>query len=106
MELIMEAVQTTLRSFDFSFCIVTNILTYFIILLITEKNGRKDLSVKSKRIILIISILLMATIYWLIGCEMRLVINSAILTPVFWTWVMKPIFKKFGLDYKQINVFK
>ena len=30
-----------------------------------------------------------------------ILINSAILAPVAWSWIFKPILKKIGVDYKQ-----
>ena len=38
--------------------------------------------------------------------DIKLILNSAILAPVFWSWVMKPICKHFKIDYKQLNLFQ
>ena len=32
-----------------------------------------------------------------------ILINSAILAPVAWSWIFKPILKKIGVDYKKID---
>jgi hypothetical protein len=32
-----------------------------------------------------------------------ILVNSAILAPVFWSWVVSPILKKFGVGYKDID---
>lgn len=102
-ELIIDSVKTTLNSFDFSFCVVVNLLTYFIIKIIDELNGRKKPSTWTKRLILFIVIIITASIYYIAGLELKLLINSSILAPVFWSWIIKPLFKIFNIDYKQIN---
>ena len=105
MEIIGNAIQTTLNSFDFAFCIIVNILTYLIIRLINDRNGHKDLTTWSKRLVLIIVILSMGVLYWLMDYDIKTLINSAILAPVFWSWVMKPICKYFKVDYRDVNLF-
>ena len=105
MEIITNSINTTLESFDFAYCIVVNILTYIIINIINNKI-KKDLNTWSKRGILLISIIFISCIYIFIGSNIKLIINSSILAPVFWSWIMKPICKYFKLDYKQINVFE
>lgn len=106
MELINNIIQTTLESFDFAYCIVVNILTYFIISIINNKRGHKDISTWMKRLVLIITILSTGVVYYLIGSDTRVLLNSAILAPVFWSWILKPICKKFKVDYKNINLFE
>ena len=106
MEIISNTIQTTLESFDFAFCIIVNILTYLIIRLINDRNRHKDLTTWSKRIILLMTILSTGVVYNLIGSDTRVLLNSAILTPVFWSWILKPICKHFKLDYKDINIFE
>lgn len=103
LDLITNSIQTTLESFDFSFCIAVNILTYLIIKTVDELNGVKQVSTWGKRIILFTSVVVVALIYYFIGMELKLLINSAILAPVFWSWIIKPLCKKFNIDYKQIN---
>lgn len=117
MEVVFNIIQTTLESFDFAFCIVVNVLTYIIIRIINDRKNKapyygaapreiKDITTWSKRLVLLLVVLIVSLIYWLIGIELRLVFNSAILAPVFWSWIMKPICKKFKLDYKQIDTFE
>ena len=105
MEIISNAIQTTLDSFNFAYCIIVNVLTYLIIRLINDRNGHKDLTTWSKRLILVLIILSTGVLYYLLGNDTTTIINSAILTPVFWSWVMKPICKHFKIDYKDINFF-
>ena len=103
MELLTDAIQTTINSFDFAFCIVVNILTYCVIKFIDDCNGDKAVNTWIKRLILFIVILFVSAAYYYNGTSLKLVINSAILAPVFWSWIMKPLCKKFNIDYKQLN---
>ena len=57
-----------------------------------------------KRVVLVISIILISIAYKLIGYDNNIeLVNSAILAPVFWSWIAKPICSKLGINYKQIN---
>lgn len=99
---ITNIIETIINSFDYSFCVVTNVLTYIIIRVIMNII-KKDIHRITKRIILLISIIIVSIIYYLSDVNIRIIINSAILAPVSWSWIIKPIFKKFGIDYKQID---
>lgn len=101
MEYISDIINTTLQSFDFSFCISVNILTYIIISIAEDINGKKRVKTWSKRIILFGSIIFFSVLYYLIGIESKLILNSAILSPVFWSWILKPICNKCNIDYKK-----
>jgi hypothetical protein len=106
MEIIYNTIQTTLNSFDFAYCIIVNVLTYLIINIINSRNGNIDMKMWSKRIILIICIIVVGGFYYFNGSDIKLVLNSAIITPVFWSWIMKPICRHFKIDYKQLNLFE
>ena len=106
MEIINNMIQTTLESFDFSYCIVINILTYLIINIINSRNGNIDMKTWSKRLVLLICTIVLGISYYFNGSDVKIIINSSILAPVFWSWIMKPICKKFKLDYKQLNLFE
>ena len=106
MEILYNTIQTTLNSFDFAYCIIVNVLTYLIINIINSRNGNIDMNMWSKRIILILCIIVVGSFYYFNGSDIKLVLNSAIITPVFWSWVIKPICKHFKIDYKQLNLFK
>lgn len=106
MDILNNIIETTLNSFDFTYCIVVNILTYVIINIINSRNGNVDMKLWSKRIVLLISIIIVGIAYYFNGSDIKLIINSAILAPVFWSWIMKPICRKFKIDYKQINLFE
>ena len=103
MDFINEIVSSVIQSFDFGYCVAVNILTY-IIIKIFDKSKEKRLSTWQKRLVLIFGILVLGTIYYLIGADMRIVANSIILAPVSWSWIFKPICKLFNIDYKKFNV--
>ena len=103
-EIINNIITTIISSFDFAYCISVNVLTYLIIKIIYSLNGNKTVSTWSKRIVLLVVILFTGMLYNLIGCDNKILLNSAILSPVFWSWVIKPICKYFKIDYKDINI--
>lgn len=37
--------------------------------------------------------------YYFIGLDLKLIVNSAILAPVAWSWIFRPICEKFNLVY-------
>lgn len=98
---IENIINTSINSFDFGFCIIVNILTYLIIKLIDELNGDKAVGTWIKRLVLLCSIIIISVSYYIIGTDNKLIINSAILAPVFWSWIAKPICKKLNIDYKK-----
>ena len=103
MEIINNIIETTLNSFDFTYCIVVNLLTYIIIKLVDE-TAKHKVNIWIKRAILLFVILSTGVVYYLINEDVKLILNSAILAPVFWSWIMKPICKHFGVDYKKIGI--
>lgn len=104
MEYISQIINQIINNFDFSYMFIVNVLTYIIIKIIDYLNGNAKVYKLVKRICLIISIIFVAIIYKLINYDSNIVlINSAILAPVFWSWILKPICIKFGIDYKKID---
>ena len=101
MEYISQIINTTIESFDFSFCIAVNILTYFIIKLIDELNGSRKVATWTKRCVMLIVVICISIAYYIIGSNPKLIINSAILAPVFWSWIGKPICNKLNIDYRK-----
>lgn len=97
-------VDGILSNFDFGFMFIVNVLTYIIIKVIDYFNGDNKVPTWQKRCVLVISIATMAGIY--IAAEYDnaiMLVNSAILAPVFWSWVVSPILKKLGVGYKDID---
>lgn len=103
-EIINNIITTIISSFDFAYCISVNVLTYLIIKIIDSLNGNKTVSTWSKRIVLLVVILFTGVLYNLIGCDNKVLLNSAILAPVSWSWIIKPICKYFKIDYKDFNI--
>lgn len=103
MEYIKEIIDITIESFDFSFCIIVNILTYIIIKLIDDVNGINKVSTWTKRIVMLCSVIIVSIIYYIVEIDLKLIINSAILAPVFWSWIGKPICNKLNIDYRKDN---
>ena len=103
-EIINNTITTIISSFDFAYCISVNVLTYLIIKIIDSLNGKKTVSTWNKRIVLLVVIFSTGVLYNLIGCDNKILLNSAILAPVFWSWIIKPICKYFRIDYKDINI--
>jgi hypothetical protein len=104
MEIISEVISATLQSFDFGYCLVVNIITYLTIHILMDTPFDMKLTKWRKRIVLICAIILMAGIYKTAGQDIRLIVNSAILAPVSWSWIFKPICKKFNIDYTSIKI--
>ena len=103
MEYISQIINTTIESFDFSFCIAINILTYFIIKLIDELNGSRKVATWTKRSVMLIIVIVISIAYYVTGSNPKLIINSAILAPVFWSWIGKPICDKLNIGYRKDN---
>ena len=88
-------INQILTQFDFTYCLVVNILTFLIV-----KSFDKKINTWYKRLILLINILVLGIIYGYSGVEYKILVNSAILAPVSWSWIFKPLFEKLGWNYK------
>lgn len=103
-KLISNFVELFNTHFDLSFMLCVNILTYILIKVIDDLNGDKVVGTWIKRLVMIISCFAIAAGYVAGGYEnTTILINSAILAPVAWSWIFKPILKKIGVDYKKID---
>ena len=103
MEYISQIINTTIESFDFGFCVAVNILTYLIIKLIDELNSSRKVATWTKRGIMLIAVIIISITYYITGSNPKLIINSAILAPVFWSWIGKPICDKLNIGYRKDN---
>lgn len=94
-----------INNFDIEIIFTNIIMTYSVIKLIDDFNGKKKVPTIVKRIVLLASILIVVVIYkYVDNYEDNIkLFNSAIATPVCWSWLIKPIVKKLGIDYKQIK---
>lgn len=95
-----QIIDILLSNFDISYMLSINILTYMIIKFIDFLNGEKKLKLIYKRLVLILSTIVCCIIYHFVtDLETRVLINSTIAAPVFYSWVMKPLLKKIKLQY-------
>ena len=102
MEIINQIIQQVINSFDFTYCVVVNALTYILVtvfIYLCKSNVTRTI----KKLVLLFSIIVVSTIYYAIGVDAKLIINSSILAPISWTWIIKPILSKLGYDYKDID---
>jgi hypothetical protein len=101
-DIIKNIIDTTINSFNFTYCLIVNILTYAIIKLIDDIRKVKT-KTWVKRVVLLCCILSTGVVYWAFGKDVELLVNSAILATVSWDLIFKPICKKLGIDYNQID---
>ena len=102
METINQIIQQVINSFDFTYCVVVNVVTYILVtILIYLCRGNVTRTVK--KFTLLFSIIIVSVIYYAVGVDVKLIVNSSILAPVSWTWIIKPILAKIGYDYKNID---
>lgn len=98
-----QIINQVITNFDFTLIIVINVLTYFIVKIFEELNGVKILTTWQKRIIFIIAAVIMSIIYKIFTVvDLCIIINSCIVAPINWSWLIKPIINKLGIDYKKI----
>lgn len=91
-----------INHFDFTYMLVINLMTYFIIKCIDYMNGPVAVPTIGKRIALIAAIIIVTSVYISIGYNDKIILfNSAVASPVAWSWVLRPIFIKMGFGYKQ-----
>lgn len=102
MDIINNIINALISQFDFTYCVIVNIMTYLIINFMIKLAGG-NIVVPIKRIVLLFSIIVIATIYYFLGTDIKVLVNSTILAPVSWSWIFKPIANKLGWDYKQID---
>ena len=97
-----EILRTTATSFDFAFVICVNVLAYLVIKLVDKLNGDKVISTWNKRVITLVCAVLMGIIYFSLKLgDVKVVLNSIILSFVFWSWIMTPILACFNIDSRK-----
>lgn len=97
-----QIINQLIFNFDFALMLIINIITYFIIKIIDEVNGDKQPTTWQKRIVFLIVAIIVGIVYkFTTNISVNIIINSCIIAPVAWSWLCKPIAKKFGIDYKK-----
>lgn len=102
-QIISNIIDTTINSFDFSFCLIANIATYITIKTYTSINFNHKLTTWNKRGIFIIISFILALIYYFIGSNIKVLVNSIIIAPVSWSWIFKPICNKLNINYNKFR---
>src|SRR5690606_8807865 len=93
-------------NFNFAFMFIINVLSYLIIRLVYNVKDGKYVNTWSKRFILMACTVVIAIFYKLGNYDDTVkIVNSAILAPVFWDWILRPIFVKLGIDYKKFESY-
>lgn len=104
MELIEKLLNLIISNFDFSYMITINVLTYIIIKGLDYLNKDRNVKTITKRIVLVISIIIVTVSYILTDYQdYTVLINSAICAPVFYSWVLRPILIKCNIGYKKYD---
>lgn len=97
-------IQQILSNFDVAYMLAINILTYIAIKVHDYFNGNNKVPIWMKRLYLLGSIAIVTCLYVVFDdVPNRILINSAIAAPVFWSWVLKPIISRTKFDYKHID---
>ena len=97
-------INSMLSQFDFSYILAINIVTYIFIQIWDNLNGEKLLTTWEKRLMMLVATAIVLFSYKLCHYDNNIMlINSTIAAPVFWSWVLKPILTKLGVDYRKID---
>ena len=97
--------QYVATNFDFAFVISVNVIAYLTIQLIgiiTKKEVTKAIKVITT---ICISVGLFFLYKYTTEIDKEVLLNSAILAPVAWDWVIKPLCKWIKIDYKRREHF-
>lgn len=98
-------INQILNNFDFAYMLIVNVLCFILVKIHDYLNGDgRKVATWNKRLYLVISIIIIGAVYQQAGeIKTTVLINSAILAPVFWSWIAAPILHKFGIAYKQAD---
>ena len=96
--------QYVASNFDFAFVISINIVAYLIITLlgyITKKKVSKGIKIG---ITIATSIVLFFLYGGITDANREVLLNSSILAPVAWDWIIKPLCNWIKIDYKKEEI--
>lgn len=97
-----QIINQLVANFDFALMLVINIVTYGVIKFIDDINGDKVLTTWQKRIVFLVTAIVLGIIYkYCTDVPIHVIINSCVIAPVAWSWLAKPIAIRFGIDYKK-----
>lgn len=94
-----QLLSQLISNYNFNLILSINIISYLIIQLLHKimftPKGIKIL------ITIIVSIAMAILYHFISDISTEVLINSAILAPLAWDWVFKPVLNKIGIDYKE-----
>ena len=93
-----EILSQLISNYNFTFILSINIISYLIIQLLHLKIFTKR-GIKIG-VTVIVSIIMGIIFHFISDTPTEVLVNSAILAPLAWDWVFKPILNKIGVDYK------
>lgn len=97
-----QIINQLVANFDFALMLIINIITYGLIKIIDELNGNKVPTTWQKRIVFLVTAIVLGIIYkYCTDVPIHVIINSCVIAPVAWSWLAKPIAIRFGIDYKK-----
>lgn len=97
-----QIINQLVANFDFALMLVINIVTYVVIKFIDDINGDKVPTTWQKRIVFLVTAIVLGIIYkYCTDVPIHVIINSCVIAPVAWSWLAKPIAIRFGIDYKK-----
>ena len=97
-----QIISQLVTNFDFALMLVINVVTYGVIKFIDDINGDKVPTTWQKRIVFLVTAIVLGIIYkYYTNIPTHVIINSCIIAPIAWSWLAKPIAIRFGIDYKK-----
>ena len=96
-----QLLQYVATGFDFAFVISINVVAYLVIQLIGAITKKEV----TKAVKILTTVIVSIGLYFLYGgitdANREVLLNSSILAPVAWDWIIKPICKFIKIDYKK-----
>lgn len=104
MSYIDSIINQVISNFDFAYMLCCNVLCFIMIKTHDEFNGNRKVPTWNKRLYLMIAIFVLGVVYYYANeVKITVLVNSAVLAPVFWSWVASPVLKHFGIKYKGVD---
>lgn len=94
-----QLLSQLISNYNFNLILSINIISYLIIQLLHLKIFTKK-GIKIG-VTVVVSIIMGIIFHFISDTSTEVLINSAILAPLAWDWVFKPILNKLGIDYKK-----
>lgn len=96
-----EIINYTILNFNFGIIISINVLAYLVIQLIGY-FAKKKINKGVKIVVTCVCSICMFLLYGEISDIAKdVLVNSTIIAPISWDWIIKPIAKKLNIDYRE-----